>query len=419
MPTLLSINNYYYRRGGAESVFLDHNALFEEDKWQVVPFAMKHGSNLPTPWDRYFVDEIEYGARYSAREKLVRATRVIYSVQARRLLSELLDASMPDLCHAHNIYHHISPSILGLLAERSLPVIMTLHDLKIACPAYNMLTHDGVCERCRGGRLYNVVLNRCIKGSLSLSALAMLEATLHRAIGSYRNNVARFVVPSLFYAEKLQQWGMPADKFRHIPNFVASEKLQPNFLPGERVLYFGRLSTEKGLRTLIHAASKIACKVEIAGTGPDLSALRKLAVDLGVDVKFLGFLSGNALHDAVRASRAVVLPSEWYENAPISVLEAYALGKPVIGADIGGIPELVRPGITGSLFPSGDANALAAELDSINGMENSLVAEMGREARRLVETRYTASRYRMQMKQLYQEFGVHDSGSINAVMSGP
>ncbi len=163
---------------------------------------------------------------------------------------------------------------------------MTLHDLKIACPAYNMLAHDGICERCRGGLLYNVALHRCIKGSFTLSTIVMLESALHRLIGSYSRCVSRFVVPSRFYATKLEEWGMPAGLFRHIPNFVDVPKFEPHYRPGDRFLYFGRLSREKGLQTFIRAAAKARCKLAIAGTGPELETLRRLAAELGVDVDF-------------------------------------------------------------------------------------------------------------------------------------
>ena len=406
MSTLLSVNNYHYYRGGAETVFLEHNRMFERESWEVVPFAMKHSRNLPTPWSEYFVDEIEFGERYSLGQKLLRAPRVIYSLQARRRLAQLLDAVHPDICHAHNIYHHISPSILGLLKRREVPVVLTLHDLKIACPAYNMLARDGICERCRGGRLYNVALERCIKDSGTLSTIAMLEAVLHRLIGSYSRCVSRFVVPSRFYAEKLKEWGIPAGNFRHVPNFVDVARYEPRYLPGDRVLYFGRLSREKGLQTLVRAAAEARCKLAIAGTGPELETLRRLVVQSGAEVEFLGFLTGHALHGAVQRARAVVLPSEWYENAPMSLLEAYALGKPVIGARIGGIPELVQPEITGILFQSGDVTSLAEALYRIKQCADPELADMGREGRRWVESEFTADIYRNRILDVYRELGV-------------
>lgn len=406
MTTLLSINNYYYYRGGADTVFLEQNRLFEQSGWNVVPFAMQSAKNLSSPWSKYFVEDIEFGERYSLAAKLTRVPKVIYSLEARRKLARVIDESHPDVCHLHNIYHHISPSILSLLKQRGIPVVQTLHDLKIACPAYSMLTHDGVCERCRGGRLYNVVVHRCIKGSVTLSAIVLLEATLHHLLRTYSSYVGRFAVPSRFYIEKLCDWGWPRSMFSHVPNFVDPDRYRPQYEPGKYFLYFGRLSREKGLATLIRAAASSGCRLLLAGTGPQSAELGSLTAQLGADVIFPGFLTGESLHEAVRGARAVVLPSEWYENAPMTVLEAYALGKPVLGARIGGIPELISEQETGLGFASGDVGSLAAALGDLAGRPDRAIEDMGREARQLVERQYTAELYRQRLLSIYRELGV-------------
>jgi glycosyltransferase involved in cell wall biosynthesis len=416
-PTLLAINNYNYYRGGAETVFLEQNRMFESMGWQVASFAMHHPKNLSSPWSRYFVDEIEFGEAYSLIQKLVRAKKVIYSTEARRKLGQLIDDVRPDVAHAHNIYHHISPSILGLLKRRGVPAVLTLHDLKIACPAYNMLASDGICERCKGGRLYNVVVHRCIKGSAVLSGVVMAEAVLHRLIGSYRSCVSRFVVPSRFYIAKLTEWGMPSHLFRHVPNFVDASRYEPHFTPGDGFLYLGRLSREKGLATLIRAAAAAGCKVSIVGTGPQADELRALAREVRADVTFLGYLTGAALHEAVRRARVTVLPSECYENAPICVLESYALGKPVIGARIGGIPELIREGETGMTFASGDVASLVAAMQNVMTRADSAIAEMGRSGRRWVEREFTADLYRDGLLSMYRELGVRTFGDPSVAVN--
>jgi glycosyltransferase involved in cell wall biosynthesis len=406
LPTLLSVNNYFYSRGGAETVFLEHGRLLAGAGWQVVPFAMHHPRNLPSEWSRYFVDEIEFGGQYSLPERISRAAKVIYSFEARRKLTQLLDVARPDICHAHNIYHHISPSILGLLKERGVPVVLTLHDLKIACPAYTMLAADGICERCKGGHTYNVLVHRCIKGSAVLSAVVLAENLVHRALGSYSRDVARFVVPSRFYATKLQQWGYAAERFRHVPNFVDVANYEAGFQPGQRILYFGRLSPEKGLATLLRAARQAGAPLSLVGTGPQEPLLRQMAEALQLDVEFRGFLSGAELHSAIRAARAVALPSEWYENAPMSVLEAYALGKPLLGARIGGIPELLREDETGWGFDSGNVDSLAQVLRRTLTTPDSRLAGMGRTARAWVAEEFSADSYRKRMLALYRELGV-------------
>jgi glycosyltransferase involved in cell wall biosynthesis len=406
MTTLLSVNNYYYHRGGAETVFLEHNRLFAEYGWRVVPFAMHHPENLPTPWSRYFVDEIELGQCYSLAEKLVRVPKVIYSFEARRKLRALLLEVRPALCHAHNLYHHISPSILGLLHHHKIPAILTLHDLKIACPAYRMLASDGICERCRGGKIYNVSVHRCIKGSVAFSTIAMLEAGVHRLLGTYRRHVSRFVVPSRFYIRKFVEWGFDERLFSYVPNFVSVADFQPQYQPGHAFVFAGRLSPEKGVATLLKAAAKAKASLIVAGGGPELQSLRALADSLQVKADFVGHLSGEKLHQAMRNARAVIVPSEWYENAPMSVLEAYALGKPVIGSNIGGLSELVRESETGHTFPSGDVDALSARLGQFIDMPAGRIAAMGREARAWVAKEFSSECYRARILEVYRSAGV-------------
>lgn len=411
MSTLLSINNYYYYRGGAETVFLEQNRILEGQGWKVVPFGMQHPKNLPTPWSKFFIDEIEFGQDYSLARKIVSASKVIYSFEAKRKLATLLDQVQPDIAHGHNIYHHLSPSILSTLKNRGIPTVLTLHDLKIACPAYAMLAPDGICERCKGGRLHNVLVHRCIKNSAVVSGVVMLEAMLHSMLGTYRNCVSRFVVPSRFYIDKLVEWGMPRTMFKHVPNFADTSRLRPQYAPGKPFLYFGRISREKGIATLIQAVALAKSSLLVAGTGPQLDEMRALAAQLSADVTFLGYQTGEALHDVVRSARAIVLPSEWYENAPMSVLEAYGMGKPVIGANIGGLPELIRDGETGFIYPSGDRQALAATLLKMSGLgddakSDAQIEAMGRAGRQWVETEFTAEMYRDRLLDIYRELGV-------------
>ena len=400
-PKLLSINNYYYRRGGAEVVFLEQNRMLEEAGWQVAPFAMKHASNLPTSWERYFPDEIEFGQDYGVAGKFLRASRVIYSLQAREKLKELLDVFSPRIAHVHNIYHHLSPSILPLLRDRGIPVVMSVHDLKLGCPAYTMMRDNKPCDSCRGGKVHNVLLNKCIKGSAALSAVVMVEAALHRLLRTYESGVARFVVPSRFVLETLVRWGWPRKAFVHIPNFVDVERFRPGHGFGKRFVYCGRLDDLKGVETLVRAAALARQPVTIVGRGPQDARLRELAAELDADVSFAGHLSGNALVEVLQSARAVVVPSECNENAPLSLLEAYASARPVIGSNIAGIPELIREDETGALFPTGDVYALAATLERFAQLPGSRLADMGGAGRRWVEQDFNPTIYRDRLIALY------------------
>ena len=407
MPRLLSLNTYHYRRGGSDVVFLEHDAMFRNLGWETAVMAMHHPKNESSPWSRFFADEIEFGHEYGALDKLVMAGKVIYSLEAKRKLSALLDAFPADVAHAHCIYHHLSPSVLVELKRRGIPTVMTAHDLKLACPAYKMLNRGGVCEKCRSGNLLHLAANRCIRDSLPVSALIMLESAVHKSLGLYKHNLDRVVAPSLFYQQKLMEWGWPENKLVYIPNYVDAAFHAPYYEPGDYFFYFGRLAMEKGVGTLIRAAAQAQVKLRIAGTGPEGDVLKALAAEAGGDIEFLGFVSGEPLWKWVREARAMVLPSEWYENAPMSLLEAYACGKPAIGARIGGIPEMMREGETGALFESGNVAELAGVLRRFADMPDSAVAEMGKAARDYVSRTFTAERYLNEMLALYASLGVH------------
>jgi glycosyltransferase involved in cell wall biosynthesis len=402
---LLAINNYYYPRGGAEVLFLEHNRMFEQIGWQVVPFAMRHPNNLDTPWSDYFPDEIEFGARYGLGAKLLRAPRVIYSLQARRHLNRLLDVVRPQVAHVHNIYHHLSPSLLPLLKARGIPVAMTVHDLKLACPAYTMTLRGAPCQRCHGGKLYNVALNRCIKGSLALSSLVMAESYLHRLLRLYAANVDRFVAPSRYLIDTLVQWGWARERFVHIPNFVDTDRFQPGKNAGRRFVYCGRLDQLKGVETLVRAAAAAHVPLTMIGAGPMDAPLRRLSETLGADVIFTGHLTKDAVAAQIREARAVVIPSEVQENAPLALLEAYATGRPVIGARIGGIPELVRENETGELFSSGDVAALSAALARFADLPDARVTAMGAAARDWAGRDFNAAVYLDRQLALYDAIG--------------
>lgn len=406
LPRLLSLNSYNYRRGGSDAVFLDHDSLFHDAGWNTSVFTMHHAKNNKSEWSEYFADELEFGEAYSIKQKLHMAGKVIYSWEARNKLKKLIDKYPPDVAHAHCIYHHLSPSVLSLLHSKNIPTVMTAHDLKLACPAYKMLNNNGICEKCKDGNLLHLVKNRCIHGSLATSTLVAIESSVHKTLKLYKNNLNKIVTPSNFFRNKLIEWGWPPKQLTYIPNFINSENYTPQFSPGKYFLYFGRLAPEKGADTLIKAALDSGIKLLIAGTGPYESELRALIPKSTDNIKFLGFCTGDKLWTLIREARAVVLPSQWYENAPISILEAYASGKPVIGARIGGIPEMLMEGTTGYLFESGNKTDLTEKLNKVKNMPDSDIATMGKAAREYVSTTFTSERYYNDMSALYASIGV-------------
>ncbi len=406
MTTLLSIHNYFYLRAGAENIFFAEMDLLDQDNWEIIPFSMKDKKNIDSKWSQYFINSMEFEYIESLPAKIATIPKIIYSREAKKKLELLLSQVKPDICHIHNIYHHISPSILPVLKNHEIPTVMTLHDLKISCPAYTMLNSQGVCELCKGGKNYQVLKNKCIKGSFLGSAIIMLESYLHMWLKSYHNNVDRFIVPSRFFLDKFVEWGWQREKFVYIPNFIATEKFQPNLIAGNYFLYFGRLSSVKGIVTLIKAASKAKVKLKIAGTGAEMDQLKILAGDSD-NIEFLGFLQGNDLYEVVGGARAVVLPSILYENAPVSIMEAYAMARPVIGSNIGGIPELIKNNQTGYLFTPGDEDELAEILELVQNDSNQRLVEMGMEGRRWMEADFNNETHLEMLKQVYYGVGLN------------
>lgn len=325
--------------------------FFERAGWKVVPFSMHNAQNSSSEWSSHFVRETTGDLSSSPVAKISRALNAIYSTEAARHVRRLVALTRPDIAHAHNVYHHLTPSVLVELHRREIPIVLTLHDLKLVCPADKMHTKGAVCEDAAEEPLRNVIKNRCIKNSAAMSALVWLESTIHKALGLYMSTVTRFVVPSRFFPAKFAEWGVDTSRFVHIPNSIDAKSMPVEGDPGDAFVYVGRLAPEKGVATLIRAGSKARVRLRIVGTGPEETALRQLACELGGDVEFTGYLSGSALDTAISSARAVVIPSEWYENAPLSVMEASALGRPVIGANIGGIPELIRTEETGGRRP--------------------------------------------------------------------
>jgi len=403
MPNLLNVNSYHYRRGGSDVVYFEHAALMASAGWDNACFSMHHPKNEASPWEPYFIDELEFGQAYSALDKIKMATKVIYSFEAQRKLSALLKVFKADVAHLHCIYHHQSPSILYTLRDHGIPAVMTAHDLKIACPAYKMLNRTGICERCKDGRVFNVIRHKCIRESTAASVIVAAESALHRSLKTYQRLLTKVVAPSRFYMVKLQEWGIPAEKIVYIPNYVDASLFTPRYEPGDYFLYFGRLAPEKGVGTLIKAAHAAKVPLKIAGTGPMEQELRALTSSLGSKADFVGFKSGTALHDLIRNARAVVLPSEWYENAPMSVLESFALGKPVIGANIGGIPEMITPGETGWTYESGNQHDLAELLRTVYPMSDATLTKMGRQAQHIASTKFTHQRYLQDISLLYEK----------------
>lgn len=371
---ILLINKYHYPKGGAERAYFDTASILAENGHKIAFFSMAHPNNLPTPWQKYFVRQVDYlDEKQSFLSKIQAAGRILWNVEAARKLEQLIIEFSPDVAHLHNTYHQLSPSILWVLKRHRIPIVMTLHDYKAVSPNYSLFVRGKIWEHTSG---WKTIIDRAIKDSLVKSVVCALELWLHKLIGSYRL-VNQFIAPSKFLIQKYQALGFP------FPIKQVVQPLSPFPQPpvqlgqGNYYLFAGRLSPEKGAETLLKAFAGLPnLKLMVAGTGPEEVRLKEQYGHFP-NITFLGHLAGEPLAAVFREARAFVIPSEWYENMPYSMLEAFGYGLPVIGSRLGGITERVTDGTNGFLFEAGSVESLQA---AIHRLEQSDRAALSRSA---------------------------------------
>lgn len=375
---ILLVNKFHYRKGGAETYYLTVGSELERMGHEVAYFSMRHPDNLPCEWDKYFVTQREYNNVKNPLKAARDGMALIYSPEAKRNFQALCEEFRPDVVHLNNVHRQITLSILDApyLRENKVPVFYTAHDYVTVCPGYLMLDGDGrVCDAClEDGRYRYCIENRCVKGSRAKSALAAMEASFNRAHKSNRR-IDRVIAPSRFMRSKLIEGGWPEDKVVFLQNFADDAILDRAANAGADatdrenpyLLFFGRLSAEKGVDTLLRAFD-IALpslpqnmRLVVVGDGPDAAEFKALASSLGCAsrIEFAGYQTGGALQSFVERASLAISSSRWRENMPYSIVEAFAAGTPVVGTDIGGIPELVYEGKTGFICEPGGVQSMA------------------------------------------------------------
>jgi glycosyltransferase involved in cell wall biosynthesis len=405
--TILQANKFHFVKGGADRYYLEVSRLLAEAGHRVEHLAMRHPENEPVDGNATFVEEVDYHASHSPWQALRAASRVVYNRESARRVRGLVLEKRPRVAHLHNIYHQLSLSVVRELDRHNIPMVMTLHDYKPVCPGYLLMTNGSLCERCRGGNFYHAAVHKCILGSRPASLVGSLEAYLHHLWGSY-GKIALYLCPSQFLLEKVRDMGLGKAGFRQINYPLLLDRYEPDYEGSPVLIYAGRLSREKGIPTLLEAARREGVgsgwTLRVLGEGPLRGELEAKVRSWGLEdgIRFEGYLSGSDLHDAIRSARAVVVPSEWFENQPYAVLEAFALGKPVIGSRMGGIPEMVRDDSTGWTFPPGDAESLGECIRKAL-KEPGRASEMGREARRQVEERHNPGKHVEDLLAIYEE----------------
>ncbi len=401
---ILFCNKYNFPFSGTEVYMFELMDLMRAQGHEVALFSMADARGLPTPYDQYFVPNIDF--KSSAHGLLARAklaAHAIYSTDARRRLRQLVAAFRPDVAHVRNIYHHLSPSILWELRAQGVPVLYHLNDFKLLCPTYNMVSKGHACERCRGGQFRHVLTEGCYSGPPGSALVLMAEAYFHRWLGTYRKCVTHFLAPSRFAKRKLMENGFAAEKITVLPHFQKLPALPPsNAALSAPILYFGRLSPEKGVSDLLWAMKNLPqVQLQIAGEGPQRLELEGLARELCLtNVKFYGHVGGKVLEHMIASARFTLLPSRAYETLGKTILESYAWARPVVASDLGSRRELVEQGETGLLFPTGNIEELRKAI-SFLVERPQLTAQMGINGRRFVETRHSPDAHYREMMRLY------------------
>jgi len=384
---ILQIHNYYQNYGGECHVVDAEKKLLEENGHEVIQFV-RHSRDIES---------------WSASKKAVMLASIPYNPIEYSSLLKLANEVQPDVAHVHNVFPLISPSAYSALARAGIPTVQTVHNYRFMCPNGMFFIEKSICEKCQTQGYLSAVINRCMRNSYAISALyaaAIANAWRKKII---QNKISRYIALNQFVFEKMVVAGIPREKIAICGNFIDTENKS---VPVKKcyILYIGRLSTEKGVMTLLKAVASLKnVTLKVAGTGPDERILEQYALKYAGDrVEFLGFIKGEHKEKLISEAVCTVVPSEWYENYPISVLESLSLGTPVVASRIGGLPEMVKHGVTGLLFEPEDSLELANCIqDLVDSPE--VVAKMAKSAINYSVNTFNSNIHYEQMVEIYQK----------------
>lgn len=402
---VLLVNKFHYKKGGSETYYFTLAEALKAKGHEVVFFAMKdEEKNIPCEQDEYFVSNASVNGGIKSKINMI--FHIAYSKEAYSKMKALLAKEKPDLVILNLVHKQITLSIIDAIKEydEKIPIFWTMHDLIAVCPAYTMLNGNGeVCEKCMDGNFKHCIENKCIKGSTLMSFLSVYEAEYIRRKKWY-DKVDLFICPSEFYKRKLEEAHFTNSKIITLRNpLPIATKYECNDKNEGYILYFGRLSKEKGVKTLIDAVKNTEYRLVILGTGPIEDELKEYANEYQ-NIEFKGFQTGQALVDYVKNSRCVVLPSEWYENGPYSAMEAMAAGKPLIVSDNGGLPELVEDGKNGFVYSVKEGvSALAECIGKIFSLSNEQYYDMIQCATKKANDSFNPDKYVDMIEKYYEE----------------
>jgi len=403
---VLLVNKFHYKKGGSETYYFTLAEAFKAKGHEVIFFSMKdEEKNIACEQDKYFVSNASVNGAIKSKINMI--LHIAYSKEAYGKMKNLLNDEKPDLVILNLVHKQITLSIIDAIKEydTNLPIFWTMHDLIAVCPSYSMMDGSGkVCEKCLDGNFKHCIKNKCIKGSALMSYLSVYEAEYIRKKKWY-DKVDLFICPSEFYKHKLEVAEFTKSKIITLRNPLPIDtKFECNDKNDGYILYFGRLSKEKGVKTLIDAAKNMNYRFIILGTGPIEDELKEFAKE-NKNIEFKGFQTGKVLEDYLKKSRCVVLPSEGYENGPYSAMEAMAVGKPLIVSDNGGLPELVEHGKNGYVYSAKEgSNALASCINSMMSLDDISYYEMCQSSVEFAMNTFSTDKYIDQIVSYYAEY---------------
>ncbi|MDR0834539.1 MAG: glycosyltransferase [Candidatus Symbiothrix sp.] len=378
---ILQINKYFYHKGGSESVFFNTIDLLKEHGHEVHCLAIKNPKNLLSDDSSYFIDYPEM-SETGFVGKLKNSLAFFYNREAKKKIEQLIRNQQPDVAHIHLLFNGLSVSILPVLKKYNIPVVMTVHDYRLLCPAYLFLDGSGtICEKCRDGHYGHCIQKKCSRRGHIIDTMLCLDMYFRNLCFPIHKYVDKFIFISNFTFDKHADYNpIYKEKGVRLYNFVKPVEINSTNAqasPEKYYLYYGRLSREKGLLTLVDAVKNMNIKLKIAGIGNALDYI----LDLPQNIEILGFKTGVELQDLIRNAYFVIVPSEWYETFGLTVVEPQVLGVPVIGARIGAIPELIKENENGFLFEVGNAVALRQAIEKAEKCSAKQYEQMSLNAR--------------------------------------
>lgn len=368
---ILLIDVYHYNKGGAETVCFNTGKMLEDNGHEVIYFTLKWNKNLPSKFEKYFPESKE--TRKGLFRQVINLRNYFYYPDAAKKLEQLILNEKPDIAHIHLMWGQISPSIFPILKKYHIPIIFTVHDYRMVCPAYSFKDGKGrICEACTGKHFYRCFTHKCTKGSYFLSIFMAAEMYFRNKYFNPNNYIDGLLYVSDFARKKHEQY-MPTFKNKPnivLHNFSTSIADSGRYVSDKYFLFLGRLSEEKGIITLMNAMKENPkSRLKIVGSGPLEDKLKEYKKQNKLNnIEFLGFKSGEELTNLKKQAYFVIVPSEWYENNPMAIIESYAEGVPAIGSRIGGIPEIIEEGKTGYTFTPHNYKELAALIKNASNL---------------------------------------------------